>query len=244
MDGLERRLVELNQALLKLNSGEKLDPAVFEHARHVLSGGAIDRAPINTGPGNDTVIINQGDCNGGKECPPGPPGPPGPEGPQGPKGDPGEPGEPGEQGPAGPAGPTGEAGEPGEPGPQGESGPPGEQGPPGQRGPRGPAGPPGECTCKCTATLVSQDYTVTVDDYYVGVNSTGPVTITLPTNLSDSCEIIVKAEMGPPVGNRKVTIKVEDSESQHFIDGSLTYVMETPYQCVHLFCRDGNWVII
>jgi hypothetical protein len=206
MDGLERRLVELNDALLKISTGMgPPDSKLLEQARQVLSGANID-----TGPGNDTVIINQGDTNG-CECPPGPPGPQG------------------EQGPPGPPGPAGEAGEPGPPGPPGPQGPPGED---------------GECSCECRRIVVSEDYDAQVDDYYIGVNSTGPVTITLPCNCEDSCEIIVKAEMGPPLGNRKITVIAMDDSTMCTIDGELKYIIEVPYQSVHLICRDGNWWII
>jgi hypothetical protein len=214
MDGLERRLVELNDALLKLTTGKDLpDPKLFEQARQVLAGGIS----IDTGPGNDTVIINKtihkGDDNGCEQGPPGPPGPPGPQG---------------EQGPPGPPGPAGAVGEPGPPGPP---------------GPEGPPGPPGECSCECKRILVSEDYTAQVDDYYIGVNSTGPVTITLPADCGDSCEIIVKAEMGPPLGNRKITIVPYDPLVS-LIDGKDDYVIEVPYQSINLICRDGNWWII
>ena len=211
MDSLERRLVELNEALLRLNAGERVDSKLFDQARQVLSG-----ASINTGPGNDTVIINKtinkGNNNGCDECPPGPPGEPGPEGP---------------------------------PGPPGPSGPPGEQGPPGEPGPPGPPGPPGECTCECSAILVSEDYTAQMDDYYIGVNSTGPVTITLPADCRDCHEIIVKAEMGPPLGNRKITIlPSEDGDNTSYIDGNEGIVLQEPYESVRLICRGGNWWII
>jgi hypothetical protein len=212
MDSLERRLVELNDALLRLSTGlGPSDPKLLDQARQALSGGLS----INTGPGNDTVIVNKGNSNG---CEQGPPGPPGPQGPQG------------EQGPPGPPGPSGEAGEPGPPGPP---------------GPEGPPGPPGECSCECKRILVSEDYTAQVDDYYIGVNSTGPTTITLPADCDDSCEIIVKAEMGPPVGNRKITIVPPDNgEPAILIDGRLNYIIEVPYQSVNLICRGGNWWII
>jgi hypothetical protein len=212
MDGLERRLIELNDALLKLSSGMgPSDPKLMEQARQVLSG-----AYINTGPGNDTVIINKtihkGDGNGCEEHPPGPQG---------------------EQGPPGP------------PGPQGEIGPPGESGPQGEPGPAGPPGPPGDCGCECKRILVTEDYTAQVDDHYIGVDSTGPVTITLPADCSDSCEIIVKAEMGPPLGNRKITIvPPDDGSTIILIDGKASYVIETPYESVRLICRDDNWWII
>ena len=116
--------------------------------------------------------------------------------------------------------------------------PPGPPGPPGEPG---PPGPPGKCTCKCKSILVSEDYTATCDDYYIGVNSDVPVTIILPENCTDCCEIIVKAEMGPPLGNRKVTVTTTDGS---YIDGTDKYVMEVPYQSVNIICRGGDWHII
>jgi len=204
MDSLERRLVELNEALLKLSAGERPSDEQLDNARKVLAGGFS----INTGPGNDTVIINKtinkGDENG---CPP-------------------------TQGESGPTGPTG---------PTGPSGPIGEQGPPGELGPTGPTGPTGECSCQCRRIVVSEDYNAQVDDHYIGVDSLGPVTITLPTDCDASCEIIVKAEMGPPLGNRKVTIVTADGST---IDGDTKYVIEVPWQSVNVICRGGNWYII
>lgn len=219
MDEHERRLIELQQALLNLTLGKPVDSKLIESAQLQIAGA---RLPINTGPGNDTVIINNegDDCD---KCPPGPPGPPG------------------EQGPPGPEGPSGPPGDPGPKGDQGETGESGEQGPPGERGPEGPPGPPGECSCECKAILVSQDYTVTLDDYYIGVTSTGPTTITLPGNLENCLEIIVKAEMGPPLGNRKITVRASDGE---LIDGDSEYVIEVPYQSINLLYRGGGWHII
>lgn len=222
MDGYERRLIELQQALLNLHRGKPVDPEIIQKAQMEIAGQQIPI--VDTGSGNDTIIINnQGDdCH---ECPPGPPGPPGPAGPPGP------PGPIGEQGPSGP---------PGDTGPQGPPGPIGETGPAGEQGPPGPIGPPGECDCRCQAVLVYQDYTATLDDYYIGVNSNGPVTITLPPNPTGCIEIVVKAEMGPPLGNRKVTITTNDGST---IDGESEYVIEVPWQSVNLF-RATNWVII
>jgi ElaB/YqjD/DUF883 family membrane-anchored ribosome-binding protein len=47
--------------------------------------------------------------------------------------------------------------------------------------------------------------------------------------------------MGPPVGNRKVTVTTTDGS---YIDGADKYVIEVPYQSVNLFCRGGDWHII
>jgi hypothetical protein len=89
--------------------------------------------------------------------------------------------------------------------------------------------------------LVSEDYTATCDDYYIGVNSNEPVTITLPENCTDCCEIIVKAEMGPPLGNRKITVTTSDGS---LIDGKEDYVIVVAYDWVRVFCRGGDWYII
>jgi hypothetical protein len=90
--------------------------------------------------------------------------------------------------------------------------------------------------------LVSKNYLAQVDDYYIGVDSTRPVTITLPADCDNSCEIIVKAEMGAPLGNRKITIvPPADGSTEVLIDGEPKYVIEVPYQSVHLICRGGNW---
>jgi len=235
MDGQDRRLVELQQALLTLSMNKPIDPKLLQNAQLQLAGGRI---PIDTGPGNDTVVIN----NQGEPCDECPPGPPGPTGPQG---EPGPIGPTGPQGPEGPPGPIGEQGPPGPPGPegaQGPTGPAGEPGPNGEQGPPGPIGPPGKCDCKCQAVLVYQDYTATMDDYYIGVNSDGPVTITLPPNPTGCDEIIIKAEMGPPLGNRKVTVTTSDGS---LIDGETDYVIEVPWQAVHLIYSGSNsWHII
>lgn len=214
MDVHRRRLIELNDALLRLSLGDKISDELVTSARQAIAGQMVPY--INTGSGNDTVIVNEGN-NHECECPQGEPGPPGP---------PGQDGPPGESGP---------------PGPPGQDGTPGESGPQGEPGPPGPPGPPGECDCRCKAILVSQDYTVTMDDYYIGVTSTRPTTIQLPADCGDCHEIIVKAEMGPPLGKRKITIVVENGG---LIDGETDYVIEVPYQSVRLLCRDGSWHIV
>jgi hypothetical protein len=44
--------------------------------------------------------------------------------------------------------------------------------------------------------------------------------------------------MGPPLGNRKITIVGQDDA---LIDGDDDYVIEVPYQSITLICRGGNW---
>jgi hypothetical protein len=132
--------------------------------------------------------------------------------------------------------PPGPPGPPGPEGPPGPSGPPGEQG---EQGPPGPSGPPGTCSCSCI--LVNKDYTATQYDYYIGVNSEDPITVTLRNDVDDCTEYVIKAEMGPPLGNRKVTVKAQDPAT---IDGEETYVMSVPYESVTVIFRGGQWWII
>ena len=235
MNALERRLIELNDTLLKMTQGQKPDEEYMKRAYQTLSGDVY--ASVQTGSGDDTVIINKtinkgNNCN---ECPPGPPGEQGPPGPPGEPGPPGPPGEQGEKGEQGPPGPPGNQGDPGPPGPPGKTGPKGKPGPP------GPPGPTGNCACVCSSILVSEDYTANVGDYYIGVNSTGPTTITLPSDVPDCTELIIKAEMGPPLGNRKITVTTSDGS---FIDGSNDYIITVPYQSVNIISRGGDWWII
>jgi hypothetical protein len=145
------------------------------------------------------------------------------------------PGQPGPPGIAGPQGPEGEKGEIGPQGLQGEVGP---------RGPKGPKGDAGSISQQDLIGLyrgynhntitVSEDYQCTIDDFYIGVNSTGPVTIYLPE--VDECKIIiVKAEMGSPMYNRKILIK-----SNKMIDGKYSYVLQCPYGKV-TFLYNKTW---
>lgn len=123
----------------------------------------------------------------------------------------------------------------GPPGPAGPPGPPGSEGPPGATGPPGPPG-----TCDCIAKLVTSSYQAQDDDYYIGVNSDEPTTITLP--LVQECKrLVIKAEMGPPLGNRKITIVALGGA---LIDGAVNYILETPYSSVSLQFNNGNWYII
>lgn len=213
MDSHQRKLVELNQALLKLHYGEKIPDELLKQAQYAMAGG------INTGPGDDTVIINQG-ANNGTQCV---------QGIQGIQGTDGVQGTQGIQGIQGLGGSSGETG---------------SQGLQGLDGPVGPIGPPGECTCQCKAILVSEDYTANSTDYYIGVNSDGPTVIELPCDVRDCLEIIVKAEMGPPLGNRKITIIPCQDSTNATIDGEDSYVIEVPYQAVNLIYRGGNWWIV
>lgn len=222
MDAVDRRLIELNDLLLKLAAGVPVKDQLREQTERALAGLS---GSLNLGPGNDTVIVNTqttndvGCCTGAT----GPAGESGPTGPTGPAGS-GE----SETGPTGPTGPMGLLG---------PIGPPGLPGLPGSTGPTGPAG---SC-CECSAILISDDYQATDTDNYIGVNSNKAVVVSLPVDPEDCQQITVKAEMGPPLGNRKITVTTIDGST---IDGASSYVIEVPYQSVRLLSRGGEWHII
>ena len=198
-------------------------------------------------------------------------GPPGPQGPEGPPGNPGPIGPQGEQGigvatayvgnpdgelyielsdgnvilagnVVGPQGEQGEQGEIGEKGEQGEHGIQGNEGPPGPQGPAGEQGKPGHCSgCKNNTVLVGSTYRAGDDDFYIGVDSDEPTTIYLPTEPVEGKIIIVKAEMDPPIGNRKITVKCNND---CLIDGYKEHIIQVSNESVTALYRGNEWHII
>lgn len=231
MDDLERRLVELNNLLLEqVKTRKPVHPFTADvNVRQAQQ----QQAQESKQPQIASVIINNEIEDDDCECPPCPPGPVGPPGPPGPPGPTGEAGPPGPQGEAGPKGP------PGDIGPPGEAGPPGPPGPQGPQGPQGPMGLPGLCVCD--TILITKNYEASPTDCYIGVDSEGPVTVTLPECEVDGKVIIVKAEMKPPLGNRKVTVVPQSGST---IDGYSSYVIQVSYSSVTLLCRGNNWHVI
>lgn len=137
----------------------------------------------------------------------------------------------------GPQGPQGEAGADGDDGPMGPQGPQGAQG---ETGPEGPQGPPGSI-CDIPTITVKEDYTLQTTDCYIGVNSASSVTLTLPKKVDDGKLYIVKAQMKPPMGNRKIRIIAGDDSK---IDGYEDYVMTVSHDSVTLIRNDGEWFTI
>lgn len=82
------------------------------------------------------------------------------------------------------------------------------------------------------------NYTATLNDEYIGVNSSGSVTITLPVGV-DGRVYSIKDEHGQ--GSGKITIQPAAGEK---IDNSNAYIIGVPYQCVSIVFRAGQWRII
>jgi len=94
-----------------------------------------------------------------------------------------------------------------------------------------------ECCCVHNTILISEDYEVHQDDWYIGVNSEEAVEIKLP-EYSTKCGILyIKAEAKPPLGNRKVTISGK-------IDNKSSIVLSVPYSSVTLIFSVDSWHLI
>ncbi len=214
MDPIQRKLIELNELL----NENKAKPHLQYGIRSLDTFSNIQASsPDNT----DRSFI--GEVNISQECEPCPPGPPGPTG---------------DTGPMGPPGPTGDTGPMGPIGEQGIKGDTGPQGPTGDTGATGPKGESGSCDYH--TILIDASYNASGDDCYIGVNSQNAVTVTLPSGVVDGKMIVIKAEMGPPLGNRKVTITAVSG----LIDGKSEYVIDVPYASVTVLYRGGSWHII
>ena len=166
----------------------------------------------------------------------GPTGPAGAQGDTGPTGVQGIQGNTGPTGAQGDTGPTGAQGNTGLTGPTGPGGQQGIQGPTGSQGPTGPTGPGGQQGLVNTV-IISEDYTAKLTDYYIGVNSTGPVTVTLPEDAPKGTQYIIKLQMGAPIGTRKVTVK-----SGTNIDNVGVIILTNPYESLQVLFQ-GSWHI-
>lgn len=90
-------------------------------------------------------------------------------------------------------------------------------------------------------TIVDNDYAATAEDYYIGVDTKKAITITLPALPDDGKIIIVKAEMKPPLGNRRITIEASDGSS---IDGYSNFVICVSNEKARLIYRGHRWHVI
>lgn len=85
---------------------------------------------------------------------------------------------------------------------------------------------------------VTDSYTATIDDEYIGVYSPTAVTITLPAGVTGRVYTI-KDEYGQ--GSGKITVQPSGTEQ---IDNKNTYVISVPNQAVSVVFRGGQWRII
>lgn len=112
-------------------------------------------------------------------------------------------------------------------------------GPPGLQGPPGADGADGADDNQCAYKVISNDYTISEHDQYLGVLADEPVTITLPAIDEHKCKTyIIKCETGAPIGNRKITIVAGGG---CLIDGSAQVILKKSYGCIWLTWHNGSW---
>ena len=101
----------------------------------------------------------------------------------------------------------------------------------------------GEAPFISTTTYVtSSTYTITENDYYIGVNYAGAVTITLPTGVVEGITYIVKDELGEASKgtNRYITILPSGSDK---IDGRDRAILAYDYGSLTFVYRNG-WRVV
>lgn len=93
-----------------------------------------------------------------------------------------------------------------------------------------------------TTYVTTTSYTITQNDYYVGVNTTSPVTITLPTLVDSGTAYIVKDELGQASQgtNRYITILPSGSDQ---IDGQNRAILAYDFGSLTFVYRNG-WRVV
>lgn len=93
-----------------------------------------------------------------------------------------------------------------------------------------------------TTYVTTTSYTITQNDYYVGVNTTSPVTITLPTLVDSGTAYIVKDELGQASQgtNRYITILPSGSD---LIDGQNRAILAYDFGSLTFVYRNG-WRVV
>jgi hypothetical protein len=89
-------------------------------------------------------------------------------------------------------------------------------------------------------TLVQTNYTATQDDFYLGVEASSPITITLP-ECEDGKQYIIKSEMKPPISNRRIRIVAADGSK---FDGYSEHTISVSHDCLWVIRHSSNWHII
>jgi hypothetical protein len=92
-----------------------------------------------------------------------------------------------------------------------------------------------------TTTVTTATHYATATEFYIGVSSEKPVTIYLPAAAADGKIIIIKAEMKPPMGSRKVSIETTDGST---IDGYSEASINVSHGKMTLIRNRNNWFII
>ena len=89
-------------------------------------------------------------------------------------------------------------------------------------------------------TLVQTNYTATAEDFYIGVDAKGPITITLP-ECEDGKQYVIKSEMNPPILNRRIKVVSEDGSK---FDGYSEHLISVSHDCLWVIRHNNSWHIL
>lgn len=103
-------------------------------------------------------------------------------------------------------------------------------------GPPGPPGPAGSSVCN--TITITDSYTATNSDCYIGAVLRDEATLTLPSSVEPGTIYTIKLEYGSPVGNRKLKVS---PQSPAQLNGSGSITMTTPYQSIKVIYNNQNW---
>ena len=93
--------------------------------------------------------------------------------------------------------------------------------------------------CVKTVTIgAAPTYLGADDDFYIGVASDKASTIYLPAAAADGKIIVIKAEMKPPIGIRRITVATTDGST---IDGYDSVCIRISYGSLVLIRNNNNW---
>jgi hypothetical protein len=92
-------------------------------------------------------------------------------------------------------------------------------------------------------SVTSSSYTIRPQDYYIGVNYAGAVTITLPRADREGKTFIVKDELGEASRgtNRYITILPTGSD---LIDGRDRAILAFDYGSLTFIWKDNSWRVV
>jgi hypothetical protein len=109
-------------------------------------------------------------------------------------------------------------------------------------GPEGPPGPPGPAgSFKILPIVITSNHEAGSPYNYIGANLAEESTLTLPLDPIDGTTYVIKLQMGPPIGNRKLKIVPQGGSK---IDGLTQLILTVPYQYVTLTYVSGEWYSI
>ena len=88
-----------------------------------------------------------------------------------------------------------------------------------------------------TTLVTTNTYAVTANDYYIGINYAGPVTITIPGSISSGREVVIKDESGNCETHNITVSATVDNDANGFI-------LAVNNGAVHMLYRGDSWRII